>query len=106
MSREDDTLETALRQAIQSVAIQKGEALAQAIALVIFANLDRGRVHYFLDRQSEARKQVVLLRYFESYTFQQIALKLDKSDNAIYKLHFDALNNLRKIWESSQDIYE
>ena len=52
---------------------------------------------------SEARKQIILLHYFEGYSLPQIASKLDKSDNAVYKLHFDALNNLRKIWDNSRD---
>ena len=52
---------------------------------------------------SEARKQIIILHYLEGYSLPQIAHKLDKSDSAIYKLHFDALNNLRKIWGSLRD---
>ena len=65
-------------------------------------------LHYDLLRaieqlSSEARKQVILLHYFEEYSFKQIADKLGKSYGAVHKLHFDALNNLRKIWTSSWD---
>lgn len=52
---------------------------------------------------SEARKEIILLHYFEGYSLPQIASKLDKSDNAVYKLHFDALSNLRKIWGDLRD---
>ncbi len=55
---------------------------------------------------SDARKQIILWRYFEGLTFPQIAAEMDRSANAIYKLHFDALKNLRKILESSGDKYE
>jgi RNA polymerase sigma factor (sigma-70 family) len=55
---------------------------------------------------SEARKQVIWLHYFDSYTFPQIAEMLGKSENAIYKLHYDALNDLRKIWGDLRNKYE
>lgn len=44
---------------------------------------------------SEARKELIILHYFSGYSFKEIALKMNKSLNAVYKLHFDALNDLR-----------
>ncbi|MBK8984480.1 MAG: sigma-70 family RNA polymerase sigma factor [Chloroflexi bacterium] len=55
---------------------------------------------------SDARKQIILLHYIEGMSLQQIAREMGRSDSAIHKLHFDALNNLRKIWGSSWDKYE
>jgi len=55
---------------------------------------------------SDARKQVILLHYFEGLPLQQIAEIMGRSENATHKLHFDALKNLRKIWESNGDTYE
>ncbi len=55
---------------------------------------------------SDARKQIILMRYFEQMTFPEIATALNRSSSAIHKLHFDALQNLRKIWADWQDKYE
>ena len=46
---------------------------------------------------SEDRKRFIQLYYFEGLGFQEIAKILDRTTNALYKLHFDALENLRKI---------
>lgn len=55
---------------------------------------------------SDARKQIVVLHYFDGLSFQQIAQIMGRSDSATHKLHFDALQNLRKIWDGSWDNYE
>jgi RNA polymerase sigma factor (sigma-70 family) len=55
---------------------------------------------------SEARQQFLLLYYFEGKTFKEIAALMGKSQNALYKLHSDALDNLRKIWRQDGDKYE
>jgi RNA polymerase sigma factor (sigma-70 family) len=47
---------------------------------------------------SDARKQIILMHYFEQMSFPEIATALNRSVSAIHKLHFDALQNLRKIW--------
>jgi RNA polymerase sigma factor (sigma-70 family) len=44
---------------------------------------------------SEARQQLIILYYFSGFSFKEIAQTMGKSMNAIYKLHFDALNELR-----------
>lgn len=46
---------------------------------------------------SEDRKIFIHLYYFEGKSFREIAAILDRTTNALYKLHFDALENLRKI---------
>jgi RNA polymerase sigma factor (sigma-70 family) len=55
---------------------------------------------------SDARKQLILLHYFEGLPLAQIAGELGRSENAVHKLHHDALKNLRKIWEGRRDKYE
>ena len=55
---------------------------------------------------SDARRQFILLYYFEQKSFVEIAAILDKSVNSLYKLHSDALENLRKIWGETRDKYE
>jgi RNA polymerase sigma factor (sigma-70 family) len=52
---------------------------------------------------SKARKQFILLYYFEQKSFEEIAVRMDKSLNALYKLHSDALENLRKILDENRD---
>jgi RNA polymerase sigma factor (sigma-70 family) len=44
---------------------------------------------------SEARKELIILHYFMDYSFKEIAGRMHRTLNATYKLHFDALNELR-----------
>jgi RNA polymerase sigma factor (sigma-70 family) len=46
---------------------------------------------------SEAQKQVILLHDFRDVSYEQIAIQLKREINAVYKLHHDAIINLRKI---------
>jgi RNA polymerase sigma factor (sigma-70 family) len=46
---------------------------------------------------SEDRKRFIMLYYFEGRSFAEIAEILERTHNALYKLHFDSLENLRKI---------
>jgi RNA polymerase sigma factor (sigma-70 family) len=55
---------------------------------------------------SEARQQFILFYYFEEQSFEQIAAQMNKNLNSLYKLHSDALENLRKIWRKNRDKYE
>lgn len=55
---------------------------------------------------SDARKHFIVLYYFEHKSFEEIAAQMNKSPNALYKLHSDALENLRKIWNENRDKYE
>ena len=55
---------------------------------------------------SEDRQQFILLYYFEGQTFKEIAAKMNRRLNALYKLHSDALENLRKILKENRDKYE
>jgi RNA polymerase sigma factor (sigma-70 family) len=43
------------------------------------------------------KKQIIQLRYFKGFSFKEIADQLDKSINAVYKSHFDAMNDLHEI---------
>ena len=47
---------------------------------------------------SEARKQLILLYYFEDKSFAEIAVLMNRNINALYKLHHDALADLKAIW--------
>lgn len=55
---------------------------------------------------SDARKQLIILHYFDGLSLAQIASEMGRSDNAVHKLHHDSLKNLRKIWEGQRDRYE
>lgn len=52
---------------------------------------------------SDDRREFLLRYYFQQRTFDEIAVTMDRSKNALYKLHFDALAELRKIWQEKQD---
>jgi RNA polymerase sigma factor (sigma-70 family) len=51
---------------------------------------------------SDARRQLIVLHYFQGYSLPDIAARLGKTMSAIYKLHFDALAELRKIWAGKE----
>lgn len=55
---------------------------------------------------SDARKQLIILHYLDGLSLAEVAREMDRSSNAIHKLHYDSLKNLRKIWEGQRDIYE
>lgn len=47
---------------------------------------------------TETRREFIRLYYFQQYSFDEITDEINKNKNALYKLHFDALENLREIW--------
>ena len=51
---------------------------------------------------SDARRQFIMLYYFQGYSLSEVAHNLNRSMSAIYKLHFDALTELRKIWNGKE----
>jgi len=51
---------------------------------------------------SDARRHFIMLYYFQGYALSEIAQILNRSLSAIYKLHFDTLNELRKIWSGKE----
>jgi RNA polymerase sigma factor (sigma-70 family) len=46
---------------------------------------------------SEARQALIIGYYFSGFSFKQLSEKMNKSMTAVYKLHFDALKELREI---------
>ena len=52
---------------------------------------------------SELRKTFIQLYYFENNSMAEIAMKMGKSTNALYKLHFDARKELSKILKDYRD---
>jgi RNA polymerase sigma factor (sigma-70 family) len=50
-----------------------------------------------IEKLPETRQQVIVMLYFEGKTPKEISEALNKSIGAIYSLHFNALNDLRKI---------
>jgi len=50
-----------------------------------------------IENLPEARRQVIVMLYFEGKSPKEISEKLNKSIGAIYSLHFNALDELRKI---------
>ena len=55
---------------------------------------------------AEAQRNFVMLYYFEQKSYEEIAALMGRSKNALYKLHFDALTNLRQKMLLNQTIYE
>jgi RNA polymerase sigma factor (sigma-70 family) len=50
-----------------------------------------------IENLPETRRQVIVMLYFEGKSPKEISESLNKSVGAIYSLHFNALNELRKI---------
>ena len=55
---------------------------------------------------TERMRQVIRLYYFEGLSYQEIADRWGKTINSVYKAHFDALQDLRKILTKEDDINE
>lgn len=58
-----------------------------------------------LEQLSEARRDVIRMLYFEGLELEEIAQKLGKSVGAVYSLHFNALEDLRKILGTNRDTF-
>jgi RNA polymerase sigma factor (sigma-70 family) len=58
----------------------------------------RAAIELALNQIPEARREVIILQYFENLSPTVIAQRLGKSTDAIYCLHFNALKDLRKIF--------
>lgn len=56
-----------------------------------------------LAQLSEARRSVIQMTYFDELEPAEIAQKLGKSVGAVYSLHFNALEDLRKILSAIRD---
>jgi RNA polymerase sigma factor (sigma-70 family) len=52
---------------------------------------------------SEARRQVIQLHYLDELSLPEIARQMGKSAGAIHSLHFNALQDLRKILNKNRD---
>lgn len=50
-----------------------------------------------ISKIKEPKKSIIIMRYIDDFSLEEIAVKLNKSISAIYSLHFRALNDLRKI---------
>lgn len=55
---------------------------------------------------SPSQREFVMLHYFEHKTYEEIAALMGRNKNALYKLNFDALNNLRKNMLLNRHNYE
>jgi RNA polymerase sigma factor (sigma-70 family) len=55
---------------------------------------------------TERMRQVIRLYYYEGLSYSEIAERWGKTVNAVYKAHFDALKDLRKILNEEDDINE
>jgi RNA polymerase sigma factor (sigma-70 family) len=65
--------------------------------------IEIGRRQVLLDaiaKLSDKQKEAIWKHYFEGWTLSQIAIYLEISPSAVYKRHFDALKQLRKILET------
>lgn len=54
----------------------------------------------------ESQREFVVLYYFEQKSYADVARLMGRDKNALYKLNFDALSNLRKKMLLNQHIYE
>ena len=58
----------------------------------------RSIIEAALKQIPESRRNVIIMRYFEELPPNEIAKKIGKSIDAVYSLHFNALQDLRKIF--------
>ena len=44
------------------------------------------------------RREVLWLRYFENLTYEEIAARMGRTISAVYKLHFEAIEELKRFF--------
>ena len=67
----------------------------------------RQQIEDAIEKVSTKRmRQVLRLYYYEGLSYQEIANLWGKTVNSVYKSHFDALKDLRKILNKEDDINE
>lgn len=81
-----------LEELLTNSSIPSGRKLESFIGL-------RKNLLYYLEKLTVSRKQVILMRYFEGLSLQEIAEKLGKTPNAVHQLHFYALRDLEKLFQ-------
>lgn len=59
-----------------------------------------------VDTLSKAQQQFIMLHYFQELGYDEISTIMGRTTNALYKLNFDALANLRKKMLLSEHNYE
>jgi RNA polymerase sigma factor (sigma-70 family) len=64
---------------------------------------DRNVLLQAMSGLSEARRQVIQLHYLDDVPLPEIATLMGKSAGAIHSLHFNALQDLRKILDKNRD---
>jgi RNA polymerase sigma factor (sigma-70 family) len=64
---------------------------------------DRNALLQTMSGLSEARRQVIQLHYLDDVPLPEIATLMGKSAGAIHSLHFNALQDLRKILSKNRD---
>lgn len=71
--------------------------LVQSPEEIMLQSENLAEVYQALDKLPEKQRLFMELRYIQEKSFADIAVILEIKQNALYKLHFDALANLRKI---------
>lgn len=66
-------------------------------------NLRRDLLNAIGRLNSKKRQKFLILYYFEQNSFAEIAEKMNTSKNSLYKLHSDALKELRNVWSGEGD---
>jgi RNA polymerase sigma factor (sigma-70 family) len=64
---------------------------------------DRNDLLQAMSALSESRRQVIQLHYLDDMPLPEIASLMGKSVGAIHSLHFNALHDLRKIFDKNRD---
>ena len=64
---DESHLKAALERALKSIAKQRGQQTAAAIRPILLANLERGRVHYYLNGNGSAQVQEYVGRVTDTY---------------------------------------
>jgi len=70
--------------------------IEQAIILTDMVTEQKSRLNKALSQLTTRQKQVIRLRFFEGFTYEQIAIKLSMNYQSVNNLAFRAMLNLRK----------
>jgi RNA polymerase sigma-70 factor (ECF subfamily) len=68
----------------------------------LFRKFEVSRVHAAVRRLTPEQQQVVILRFFEGLTHDDVARRLARNANAVRAIQFRALGRLRKLLDSGE----
>ena len=76
--------------------------IAAAVEHNLDANLDLGRIYGALNQLTPDQKDVVIMRFIEDLSHQEISAAMDRSEGAVRLLQHRAINTLKDLLNNNE----